>query len=203
MTSRMIIVVLFFLVNVVPVLAQSTAFTYQGKLTETGLPASGNYDFQFKLFDTATVGTGTQQGTTITNASVAVTAGIFTVQLDFGAGAFSGMPRFLEIGVRQAGSPDQYTLLSPRQPMTSTPYAVRSLNSSVADTLSSACVGCVTSTQVGSVAGSAVTGQIPVASVPAGSASYVQNTTSPQASSNFNISGTGTAATINVTTQYN
>lgn len=193
MTSRMILVVLFFLVGVVPVLAQSTAFTYQGKLTDANNPASGNYDMQFKLFDTVTVGTGTQQGATVTKASVPVAAGIFTVQLDFGASVFSGPPRFLEIGVRQAGSPDPYTLLSPRQPVTWTPYAVRSLNSSVADTLSSACVGCVTSTQVGGVSGSAVTGTIPTTSVPAGSASYVQNTTSPQASSNFNISGTGTA----------
>ncbi len=208
MTSRMILV-LIFLVTAVPVLAQSTVFTYQGKLTDASLPANGNYDFEFKLFDTATVGTGTQQGATVTKDAVAVTAGIITVQLDFGAGVFSGPPRFLEIGVRQAGSPNTYTLLVPRQPVTSTPYAVRSLNSSVADTLSSACVGCVTSTQVGSVAGSTVTGQIPTASLPAGSGNYVQNTTSPQAASNFNISGNGTAGgtltgnIVNATTQFN
>ncbi len=47
-------------------MAQTTAFTYQGKLTDTGSPASGNYDMQFKLFDTVTVGTGTQQGSTAT-----------------------------------------------------------------------------------------------------------------------------------------
>jgi hypothetical protein len=140
---------------------------------------------------------------------VTVTAGIFTVQLDFGAGVFSGPPRFLEIGVRPAGSPDPYTLLSPRQSVTSTPYAVRSLNASVADVLSSACVGCVTSTQVGSVSGSAVTGTIPLASVPAGSGNYVQNTTSQQAASNFNITGNGTAGgtlsgnIVRATTQFN
>src|SRR5262245_28487987 len=49
-----------------PVAAQSTAFTYQGKLSDSGNPANGNYDLQIKLFDTATVGTGTQQGTTQT-----------------------------------------------------------------------------------------------------------------------------------------
>jgi len=190
-------------------LGQTSAFTYQGKLTDGGNPANGNYDRQFKLFDTAAVGTGLQLGPTITNPSVPVTAGIFTVQLDFGAGAFSGPPRFLEIGVRLMGSPDPYTLLSPRQAMTSTPYSVRSLNSSVADVLSSACVGCVTSTQVGSVSGSSVTGTIPVASVPAGSGNYVQNTTSPQGSSNFNIDGNGTAggtlsaSTVTATSQFN
>src|SRR5207247_990960 len=116
---------------------------------------------------------------------------------------------YLEIGVRPAGSHDPYTVLSPRQPVTSTPYSVRSLNSSVADVLSSACVECVTSTQVGSVAGSAVTGPIPVASVPAGRGNSLQNTTSPQASSNFNISGDGTAGgtlaanVVNAASQYN
>ena len=164
---------------------------------------------QFKLFDTAAPGTGRQLGPTVTNSSVPVTAGNFTMELDFGAGAFSGPLRFLEIGVRPTGSPDPYTLLSPRQAVTSTPYSVRSLNSSVADVLSSACVGCVTSTQVGSVSGSSVTGTIPVGSVPAGSSNYVQNTTSPQASTNFNIDGNGTAGgtlsanVVNATSQYN
>src|SRR5262245_5929079 len=65
--------------------AQTSQFTYQGKLTDAGMPASGNYDLQFKLFDTPMVGTGTQQGSTLTLTSVAVTAGSFSVQLDFGA----------------------------------------------------------------------------------------------------------------------
>jgi hypothetical protein len=32
--------------------AQSTAFTYQGKLTDAGNPANGTHDLQFRLFDT-------------------------------------------------------------------------------------------------------------------------------------------------------
>jgi hypothetical protein len=189
--------------------AQTSAFTYQGKLIDAGNPPNGVYDMQFKLFDTATVGAGVQQGPTITNPSVSVAAGIFSVTLDFGAGAFSGPPRFLEIGVRPMGSPDPYTLLAPRQAVTSTPYSVRSLNSAVADVLSSACVGCVSSTQVGSVSGSAVTGTIPVASVPAGSGNYVQNTTLPQIASDFNISGNGSAggtlsaSTVTAASQFN
>ena len=43
--------------------AQTAAFTYQGRLTEVGNPASGTYDMQFKLFDTASVGTGEGPGT--------------------------------------------------------------------------------------------------------------------------------------------
>lgn len=41
-------------------MAQTTAFTYQGKLTDSGTPASGTYDMQFKLFDNPNAGQGTQ-----------------------------------------------------------------------------------------------------------------------------------------------
>jgi hypothetical protein len=107
---------------------QTTAFTYQGKLTEAGTPASGTYDMQFKLFDTVTVGTGTQQGTTLVNPTVQVAAGSFSVTLNFGAPVFDGTARFLEIGVRPAGSANPYTVLAPRQTLTSSPYAIQTLN---------------------------------------------------------------------------
>jgi hypothetical protein len=117
------------LVFVGGVQAQTTAFTYQGKLADNGNPANGNYDFQFKLFDSATVGTGTEQGTTLTVSNVTVTNGIFTVSLDFGAcpTCFNGAVRFLEIAVSPANS-GAFTTLSPRQPLTSTPYAMKTLN---------------------------------------------------------------------------
>jgi hypothetical protein len=200
------------------VLAQTTQFTYQGKLSDTGAPASGQYDFQFKLFDTATVGTGIQQGSTVAVSNVTVTVGIFTVQIDFGAGVFpAAANRFLEIAVKQT-SGSSFTTLSPRQPVTANPYAIRSLNSTTADGLSVSCVNCITSSQIqsvqgsqvtGNVAGSQINGLIPVASVPAGSANYIQNSTSQQATSNFNLSGSGTAAgtlssnVVNAATQYN
>jgi hypothetical protein len=111
-----------------PANAQTTIFSYQGKLTDAGNPANGNYDLQFKLFDTVTVGTGTQQGATLVRNPVVVSAGIFTVTLDFGANVFNGIDRFLEIGVRQAGSGNPYTTLAPRQPITSSPYAIQTLN---------------------------------------------------------------------------
>ena len=36
--------------------AQTTAFSYQGRLTDGGNPANGNYDLQFVLFDSANGG---------------------------------------------------------------------------------------------------------------------------------------------------
>src|SRR5689334_14094836 len=132
--------------------AQTTQFTYQGKLTDTGMPASGNYDLQFKLFDTPTVGTGTQQGSTLTLTSVAVTAGLFTVQLDFGASVFPGATRYLEISVKPS-SGSTFATLGPRQLLSSAPYTIRSLNATSADGLSLACVSCVTSNQIQGVQG--------------------------------------------------
>ena len=145
---------------------------------------------------------------TVTRTSVAVTNGAFTVQLDFGASAFPGPSRFLETSVRLTGS-GSFTLLSPRQPITSTPYAIRTLSGATADALSSACVSCVQNSQINSVAGSKVSGAIAVASVPGGSGNYIQNATTQQASSNFNISGNGNAGgtlsgnIVNAAKQYN
>src|SRR5215472_6110308 len=108
--------------------AQTTAFTYQGRLTDGGNVANGTYEMQFKLFDTQAVGTGTQQGPVIIDNSVHVTAGIFTETLDFVQNVFTGEPRFLEIGVRPAGDSNPFTVLSPRQPVLSVPYAIQTLN---------------------------------------------------------------------------
>ena len=189
--------------------AQTTAFAYQGQLTDGGSPANGTYDMQFKLFDTDTVGTGMQQGSTITNTSVAVTNGAFTVMLDFGDSVFTGAQRFLEVGIRAAGDTNPYTVLAPRQTISPTPYAIRSLVASAADGMSGACVNCVTSDQIQSVQGSQVSGAIPVASVPGGSSNYIQNTTAQQVGT-FNISGNGNlggnltaAGVIRTNTQYN
>jgi len=183
------------------VLAQTTAFTYQGKLVDNGAPASGNYDLTFKLFDIATVGSGVQQGGTLSLTNVAVSGGVFTLQLDFGACAscFNGAARFLEISVKPS-SGGTFTTLSPRQPVTANPYAIKSLSAASADGLSLSCVSCVTSSQIesvqgpqitGNIAGSQINGTIPVASVPAGSSNYIQNRTTPQAATNFYIDGDG------------
>lgn len=119
-------------------LAQSSTFTYQGRLTDGGTPASGTYDLQFKLYDALTAGNQLPVGSPITStkSAVLVTNGVFTVQLDFTAAAFPGADRFLEIGVRHPGDPT-FTTLLPRQQLTASPYAIHSLaaaNQSVATT---------------------------------------------------------------------
>src|SRR5437867_421849 len=106
--------------------AQGSAFTYQGRLGDNGARASGDYDFRFTIYNAAT--NGNPVGNPLTTASVGVSDGLFTVALDFGALPFDGNPRWLEIGVRTNGSVSAYSLLAPRQLLTSTPYAVRAIN---------------------------------------------------------------------------
>src|SRR5215813_370318 len=110
--------------------AQSSSFTYQGRLTDGGTSANGNYDLQFALFDS--LNGGSQVGSTQTLNTVAVSSGVFTVSLNFGASAFPGASRFLEISARPSGG-GSFTLLTPRQQVTATPYAIRSANASLAD----------------------------------------------------------------------
>ncbi|MCC7306652.1 MAG: hypothetical protein IT173_03735 [Acidobacteria bacterium] len=196
--ARTLILCLFVLVYSAS--AQSTQFTYQGKLLDSSVAPTALYDLQLSLWDASSG--GTQVGSTIQISNVPVREGIFTVQVDFGAN-FPGTQRWLEVSVKKPAD-GSYTLLNPRQPVTTTPYAVRSLNTVSADSLSAGCVGCVTAGHVGSVNGSAVTGAIPIASVPSGSGNYIQNqNASPQTGSDFNISGNGSANTFNATTQYN
>ena len=105
------------------VFAQGTAFTYQGRLTDNGSLVNTNYDLRFGVFAAVTGGSSLAL---TTNSAVAVSNGLFITTLDFGAALFPGAARWLEIAVRtNAGS---FAVLAPRQPFTSTPYAVRAAN---------------------------------------------------------------------------
>lgn len=146
------------LVAALPALGQTpmgTAFTYQGRLTDAGAPANGIYDLQFTLFTAASI--GAQVGPVVTRDDVAVTDGLFTVTLDFGASAFTGSARWLEIGVRPGASAGGFTTLSPRQELTPSPNA---LYSRAAGTATSAgnVTGVVALTNGGTGASLAATG---------------------------------------------
>lgn len=101
--------------------AVGTSFTYQGRLSDGGSPATGSYDLQFALFDAAAG--GAQVGTTLTRDDIAVTSGLFTVGLDFG-GVFTGSRRWLELAVRPGASTGAYTPLAGRQELTPSPNAM-------------------------------------------------------------------------------
>src|ERR1035438_7436891 len=117
------------------VYAQGTAFTYQGRLNSSGNPASGNYDFRFKLF-VDSFG-NTQAGSTVLTNGIPVTNGLFTVAIDFGAGMFTGTSYWLEVGVRTNGA-GGYTSLAPLQALTPSPYAIFATGASSAATATTA-----------------------------------------------------------------
>lgn len=115
----------------VSVSAQTTVFTYQGKLTDTGTQ-SATYDFEFRLCDSPTdcsLPLETQQ-----IAGVPVSNGVFTVTLDFNDVVFDGSDRWLEIAVKRPAQ-GTYTTLTPRQPLTSAPYSIKSRQSFNAENL--------------------------------------------------------------------
>src|SRR5580692_8135724 len=108
--------------------AQGTLFTYQGKLDTNGSPATGSFDFRFKLFPDS-AGNLPQVGATFLTNGVSVSGGLFTVGVNFGAGIFTGSNYFLLVGISTNGGVS-YTDLSPLQPVTPTPYAIFSATAS-------------------------------------------------------------------------
>jgi hypothetical protein len=127
------------------------------------------------------VNAGTQIGSNITLSNVAVTNGIFSVELDFGQIAFvTTAQRFLEISVRPAGSPNPPTILSPRQKITSSLFAIKSLQADSATSATSSldlnCSLCVSDSEIQSVSGSKVTGAVSeAATVSPGAGSGIVN----------------------------
>ena len=105
----------------VPLVPMGTAFTYQGRLTDGEQPADGTYDLLFNLYveeaDTIPLDS-------VEVADVLVSEGLFMVQIGFEEGSFRGEMRHLEIGVRPGDSEEEYVLLTPRQRLLPTPYAL-------------------------------------------------------------------------------
>ena len=106
--------------------ASPTAFTYQGRLNADGGAANGQYDFEFRLFAAETNGTALAGPTSA--SGMTVTNGAFLAVIDFGSGAFTGEPRWLEIAVQCSACDGLPVTLSPRQALTATPQALFALN---------------------------------------------------------------------------
>jgi hypothetical protein len=100
-------------------------FTYQGQLKASGTPVNGFCDFEFTVWDAATGGTQPDPAPA-PRTNVQVTDGTFTIpNLFFAEQVFDGSARWLQIGVKcPAGSAGGYTILTPRQALRATPYAL-------------------------------------------------------------------------------
>jgi len=105
--------------------AQTSAFTYQGFLMDGGVPVSGEMDFQFLLHRDELLFNLVGM---VSVEDVPVSNGTFVVKLDFGAAAYDGDERWLEIGVRPGASTNDHSMLAPRQELTSAPHAIKAAN---------------------------------------------------------------------------
>src|SRR5688572_9143003 len=75
--------------------AQTTVFSFEASLPNSFTPATGTFEMEFRLFDAPTA--GNQIGTTNVIGAVDVQVRQLTVWLNFGAAAFPGADRFIEI----------------------------------------------------------------------------------------------------------
>ena len=105
--------------------AQDTTITYQGQLRQDGQPVDGNCDFEFSLWDAASV--GTRIGSMLPVNNLPVSNGLFSASLDFEVGAFYGQgetlpTRWLEVSARCPAGSGSFTSIG-RQPLTPAPFA--------------------------------------------------------------------------------
>ncbi|HMQ05296.1 MAG TPA: hypothetical protein PKD26_15370 [Pyrinomonadaceae bacterium] len=195
-------IVLFTVLTIVAV-GQPNSFTYQGRLPVQ----NGTFDLQLTLYS-AQVG-GTPIGA-ISLPAVEVNGGVFVVNATFGAGAFPGANRWIEVTYRRTGTGGGFTTL-PRQLVQSVPYAIRSQSAAAADlALDAQKLGGVMADQYVLTTDPRLNGSGGGGGAPTpGSPFYIQNSTAQQPTSNFNISGSGTvggsfsAGTVNAQTQFN
>jgi hypothetical protein len=115
--------------SVLPALAQAplgSEITYQARIKLSGTPLNNSADFEFRLFDA--LSGGAQVGATQPINNLNVVDGQINVALNFGAAAFNGDQRFLEIALRSPAGSGTFTTLAPRQPLTAVPYALYALS---------------------------------------------------------------------------
>ena len=116
--------------------ALGNSFTYQGSLVDASVAANGSYDLQFTLQTTG----GAAIGTAIIKDDVAVSGGVFSVELDFGPVIASSDYQLL-IGVRPGASSGTFTGLSPATKITPAPQAQIAAVAQVATSVSNGVIG--------------------------------------------------------------
>lgn len=110
-------------------LGQSETFTYQGQLKLNGAPVSDLVDMKFTLFDSESATTavaGPLLFNGVGSSAIQVTNGLFSVELDFGAGALQ-LGQWLKIEIRFPHSSNNtaaYTALTPRQKISAAAFAL-------------------------------------------------------------------------------
>ncbi|MBX3289483.1 MAG: YncE family protein [Acidobacteria bacterium] len=139
--------------------APAAPFTYQGKLTVGGTAANGSYDFIIGVYSEPD---GDSMLDEQTIEGVQVVNGIFTVSLAVETGLFQRFETaYLDIQVSPAREGD-FTRLTPRQQIGSTPYSKIADSAREADFLT--CSNCITSFHIvnNSISPVKLSGVIPI-----------------------------------------
>ncbi len=167
--------------------AVPSTMNFQGRLADASgtIVPDGLYNMQFKLFTVSSGGSNVWNETRETTNRVQVTNGLFSTKLGevtpISASLFASGSLYFEITLATPGTATCNTSscaswespMTPRHQMSTSAYA---FNSDTLDGLDSTAFAAAT-----------------------GSAAYIQNGTSPQ-TADFNITGTGTAATLQAAT---
>lgn len=126
MTKNQTVALLLSLSLSVTAAAQTTTFSYQGRLDASGQPYSGPLEVMFSLWDDPQAG-NQLAGTSPEALSLTASHGLFMAELDFGAEPFAaGKERWLEIQLRtDLGA---FVTLTPRRRLLATPYAMTAVN---------------------------------------------------------------------------
>ena len=101
-------------------------FTYQGQLRNAGALVNGPVDLRITLWDSDIA--GGQVGPINNYQAVPITDGRFALGLNFGATAFDGSNRWVQLEFRSPAGSGQYLTLNPRDKIMATPYAMFALN---------------------------------------------------------------------------
>lgn len=100
-----------------------TSILYQGRLTQSGAPANGQFDMTFQVFDAPTGGNALSG--VISVPRVQVTDGLFSTLVDIPPSVWNAGRSYIECAV---GFPVTFpTVLSPRQPVQPAPKALWAL----------------------------------------------------------------------------
>jgi hypothetical protein len=108
-----------------PVCGQTTAVIFQGRIESAFTPPDGIYDLKLQLFDSA--GGGLAASGVLQAIGAPVTNATFVVIGDFGAEAYTGANRWLEVAYRSNSLSGDFQTNAIRIPIVSVPYAVQAL----------------------------------------------------------------------------
>ncbi|WP_154223375.1 hypothetical protein [Marinicella rhabdoformis] len=112
---------IFSFLSVLAMTSSSVAVTYQGELSQSGNPFTGQADLSFSLYDSESG--GNQVGMVDLHTEVEIMNGRFVVELDQWSGLFDGTDYWLELSAAVPANSASFITLSPRQKLSPAPYA--------------------------------------------------------------------------------